>query len=85
MYMNFNLQIPLKRNVAIHLTVNLFNTSTAFTDISNDIKQLFRTVSLVKPDLGMIMRAKCAAMGFKAPAVLGARLKVLQELAKDQL
>ena len=75
----------MKRSVAVHLTVNLFNSSTAFSAISNDIKQLFRTVSLVKPDLGMIMRAKCASLGFKAPVVLGSRLKVLQELAKDQL
>ena len=67
------------------MTVNLFNQSTAFADISNDLKQLFRTVSLVKPDLGIIMRAKCASLGFKAPVVLGSRLKILQELAKDQL
>ena len=75
----------MKRSVSVHVTVNLFNQSTAFADISNDLKQLFRTVSLVKPDLGIIMRAKCASLGFKAPVVLGSRLKILQELAKDQL
>lgn len=53
--------------------------------LSNDVRLLFRSISLVKPDMGMIMRAKCAAMGFKAPVVLGSRLKLLAELAKDQL
>ena len=50
-----------------------------------DVRSLFRMVSLVKPDFSLILKAKCAAMGFRAPAVLGARLKALTELARDEL
>lgn len=53
--------------------------------LPNDVRALFRTVSVVRPDFGLILKAKCAAMGFRAPSVLGARLKALTELTKDQL
>lgn len=67
------------------MTINISDTQPISAQLSNDIRLLFRPVSLVKPDLGMIMRAKSAVLGFKAPVVLGSRLKVLSELAKDQL
>ncbi|WAR07684.1 DYHG-like protein [Mya arenaria] len=77
-------EIPLKRSVAVHMTINLSDWNQT-TRLSSDIRLLFRSISLVRPDVGMIMRAKCTALGFKAPIVLGSRLKVLTELAKDQL
>jgi len=61
------------------------NVSRIPEPLSNDVRLLFRSISLVKPDMGMIMRAKCAAMGFKCSVVLGSRLKLLTELSKDQL
>ena len=68
------------------MTLNLeADNPKSYHAMSNDIRQLFRNVALVKPDVGMIMRAKCASFGFKAPIVLGSRLKVLAELARDQL
>lgn len=67
------------------MTINLSDTLPISTQLANDIRLLFRPVSVVKPDMGIIMRAKASALGFKAPLVLGSRLKVLSELAKDQL
>jgi len=68
------------------MTINLGDNNPLLSStVSSDIRQLFRSISLVKPDVGMIMRAKCTALGFKAPIVLGSRLKVLTEQAKDQL
>ncbi|KAL4232681.1 hypothetical protein ACF0H5_007369 [Mactra antiquata] len=78
-------EIQIKRSTAVHMTINLSDTEPISYQLANDIRLLFRPVSLVKPDMGVIMRAKCAALGFKAPVVLGSRLKVLSELAKDQL
>lgn len=54
-------------------------------NIPNDISASFRTISLIKPDLGQILKAKCSALGFRAPNILALRLKVLTELIKDQL
>ena len=51
----------------------------------NDIAGSFRTISLIKPDLGQILKAKCSALGFRAANILALRLKVLSELVKDQL
>ena len=79
------LQITVKRTTSVHMTINLTDTQPISNKLANDIRLLFRPVSVIKPDMGMIMRAKSAALGFKAPVVLGSRLKVLAELAKDQL
>lgn len=65
------------------MTVNQGSHNSACLPI--EVRALFRTVSLVKPDFGLILKAKCASMGFRAPTVLGARLKAVSELAKDQL
>ncbi|XP_060567478.1 dynein axonemal heavy chain 5-like [Ruditapes philippinarum] len=78
-------EIAVKRTTSVHMTINLSDTQPISTKLGNDIRLLFRPVSVIKPDMGMIMRAKSAALGFKAPVVLGSRLKVLAELAKDQL
>lgn len=78
------LQVCVKRAFSMHMTVNPA-ASPPNHDLPSDLKAYFRTVSLVKPDIGLILKAKCGSMSFKAPAVLGARLKVLAELARDQL
>ena len=55
------------------------------SNFHNDIAGSFRTISLVKPDLGQILKAKCSALGFRAANILALRLKVMSELVKDQL
>ena len=54
-------------------------------ELPNDVRALFRTVTLLTPDYGMLLRAKCAACGLKAPAILGTRLKMVRDLAHDLL
>ena len=76
-------QISIKKTCAIHMTINKDGQATVPLPV--ELRALFRTVSLVKPDFGLILKAKCAAMGFRVPIVLGGRLKTLSELAKDQL
>ena len=41
--------------------------------------------SLLPPDLALVLKSKCAALQFKSPATLALRLKLVAELAKDQL
>ena len=74
----------MKRSVGLFMTSdplhNLPNSS-----FPNDICGSFRTISLIKPDLGQILKAKCSALGFRAANILALRLKVMSELVKDQL
>ncbi|KAK3577475.1 hypothetical protein CHS0354_032326 [Potamilus streckersoni] len=77
-------EVNLKRTVAMHMTVSPSTAPPSFI-MSHDVRSLFRNVSLVKPDLSIILKDKCASLGFRTPQVLAARLKVLMELAKDQL
>lgn len=77
-------QISIKKTFAVHMTYNK-ETAPPCCSLPIDVRSLFRMVSLVKPDFSLILKAKCAAMGFRAPAVLGARLKALTELARDEL
>ena len=74
----------MKQNVSIFLT---FNPATALPSYSlpGDIRANFRQVALVKPDLSLIMKAKCSQLNLKAAGVLSLRLKLLAELTKDQL
>ncbi|KAJ8314952.1 hypothetical protein KUTeg_007102 [Tegillarca granosa] len=77
-------EIPVKKVFGIHMTIDPSSFPTS-RSLPNDVRALFRTVSVVRPDFGLILKAKCASMGFRAPSVLGARLKALTELTKDQL
>lgn len=55
------------------------------SNLPNDVSGSFRTISLIKPDVSQILKAKCSSLGFRAANVLAMRLKVLSELVKDQL
>ncbi|OWF37572.1 Dynein heavy chain 5, axonemal [Mizuhopecten yessoensis] len=75
-------EISVKKSCAMHMTINRDDPRC---NLPVEVRALFRTVSLIKPDFSLILKAKCASMGFRAPTVLGARLKSVSELAKDQL
>ncbi|XP_076466964.1 uncharacterized protein LOC143298129 [Babylonia areolata] len=77
-------EIPLKRNVGLFMTTDPTH-SMPLASMPNDIAGSFRTISLIKPDLGQILKAKCSALGFRAANILALRLKVLAELVRDQL
>ncbi|XP_062571168.1 dynein axonemal heavy chain 3-like, partial [Saccostrea cucullata] len=77
-------RVSIRKTFAVHMTYNKEATPPG-CNLPIDVRSLFRMVSLVKPDFSLILKAKCAAMGFRAPTVLGARLKALAQLAKDEL
>ncbi|XP_071504103.1 dynein axonemal heavy chain 5-like [Diadema antillarum] len=76
-------EITLGGNIALFITVN--NESGMHRGIPTDIKLLFRTVSLVVPDMSLILKARCAAYGFRSPKILADRLKMVVQQCKDQL
>ena len=78
-------QIPLRRGVGLFMTSDPSHCEYDSRSMINDIMESFRTISLSKPDLGQILKAKCSALGFRAGNVLALRLKVMTELVKDQL
>ncbi|KAK6187606.1 hypothetical protein SNE40_005595 [Patella caerulea] len=77
-------EIVIKNSVGMFMTSNP-SATPPFCSMPNEIRSCYRTVSLIKPDIGQILKAKCSAMGFRAPGILACRLKVLSELVKDQL
>ncbi|XP_064629693.1 uncharacterized protein LOC135488785 isoform X2 [Lineus longissimus] len=77
-------EIAVNPNISLYMTVNP-TTAPGHFQLPSEIKSLFRTVSLAKPDYAIILKLKCSALGFKAPNVLGTRMKIVHELAKDQL
>lgn len=80
----FVLQILIKKtSVAMFMTMN--PSAVTKLELPNDVRALFRTVTLITPDYSMLLRAKCAASGLKAPAILGTRLKMVRDLANDLL
>lgn len=76
-------QISVKKTCAVFLTYNPQALPTF--ELPQDIKATFRQVSLARPDFGLVIKAKCSALGLKAPAVLSLRLRLVAELTKDQL
>ncbi|XP_055889444.1 dynein axonemal heavy chain 8-like isoform X3 [Biomphalaria glabrata] len=84
-YMNLGdgSEIPLRNSVGIFLSMDM--SIVPNMKLPSDITEAFRVISMLQPDTAMLLRARCAAMGFKAPNVLANRLKLLTELVKDQL
>ncbi|XP_071954985.1 uncharacterized protein [Antedon mediterranea] len=76
-------EIVVSKNTALFMTVN--NTNANSRPIGNDVKTLFRSISLPVPDMAMILKAKCAGYGFKAPKILADRLKIFIQQCKEQL
>jgi len=76
-------QVPIVNTVMMFATYNP-NVHNPYP-LPTDIRSLFRQVSLIKPDLAMVLKAKCSNSGFKSPQILATRLNVIQQLAKDQL
>ena len=75
-------QIPVARTIAVFLT---HNPHASNKPLPKEVKGFFRSVAMVKPDYCQIIKAKCTALGFKAPHVLSHRIKIACDLAQDQL
>lgn len=50
--------------------------------LSQEIKSMYRVVSLMEPDFEMIIRLKCIQYGIKAPNMLAPKLKCLYEICQ---
>ncbi len=81
-------EISINQNFNLILTMNPFvNHPNDFEARSNIIpvhfRSMYRVVSLMEPDLELILRAKCMQCGIKAPSIISCRLKTLYELCKS--
>ncbi|XP_066278010.1 uncharacterized protein [Branchiostoma lanceolatum] len=76
-------EVPVDPYVATFITINK-DMSRGF-ELPQEIRALYRNVSLVLPDLGLILRGKVAGLGFKSPKVLADRLRLMADLCRDQL
>ena len=76
-------QINVQASTAMFMTHN--PTRHYATPIPNELRVIFRQVYMIKPDLGLVLKAKCSHLGLKAPNVLATRLKLVAELSKDLL
>ena len=74
----------MKKGLALHMTSNP-DAKQPTCRMPNYVSAVFRTVSLVKPDHCLVLKAKCASHGFKVPNILGVRLKTLSDLTINQL
>ncbi|CAH1799095.1 unnamed protein product [Owenia fusiformis] len=83
-YLGEGQEISVSPKTAMFMTVNPGTPVRSYT-LPNEVKSLFRTISLLKPDYSSILKAKCSSYGFKASGLLGLRLKIVSDLAKDQL
>ncbi|KAM9316607.1 uncharacterized protein PAF06_007656 [Gastrophryne carolinensis] len=74
-------KITANPNSSLFLTVS----KSGFQDLPNDLKAIFRAVSLVVPDSTALLKAKLTSLGFKSPKILAGRLHLVSELLKEQL
>lgn len=79
------MQVAVKHQVAMFMTYNPTTAALPSAKLPVDLQALFRQVSLVKPEPSLVLKTKCSALQLKSPAVLALRLKLVTELAHDQL
>jgi len=77
------LQVPVIKTMSVFLTHN--PDVQPISSLPPELRAQFRQVSLLRPELSLMLKAKCSSLGFKSPSVLAMRLKLVAELAKDQL
>ena len=90
-------QFPLCHSMALFLTYDPFSSvggvvgsesysySVSVGALPNELREHLRVVSVIVPDVLHIVRAKCTVLGFKAPSVLGSRLKMLADSLRAHL
>ena len=76
-------EISIEPSTAMFLTHNPHKKTPL--SIPNELRVLFRQVHFPKPDLALLLKAKCSNLGLKAPTVLAMRLKLVAELTRDLL
>lgn len=77
-------EISLKPNTAFFLTCSTVEKSCD-ARIPNELRPYFRTISMLKPDPVIVLKAKAAAYGLKSPTILAQRLTYFSEICTEQL
>ena len=65
------------------LTQNPYKNMTY--SVPSQLKSMFRVVSLLEPDIEMILRVKCVQFGIKGSNVLATRLKTIYDICQGSL
>lgn len=92
-------QFALSHSMALFLTYDPFANgggaartmcaeaaySVSVGALPDELREHLRVVSVIVPDVLHILRAKCTVLGFKAPNVLGSRLKLLADSLRAHL
>ncbi|KAL0227597.1 hypothetical protein RCL1_003741 [Eukaryota sp. TZLM3-RCL] len=76
-------EIELKRNIGIFVTMNPGYAGR--TELPDNLKALFRGVSMTIPDLQVICEIMLFSQGFAEAKILARKMTVLYDLAKGQL
>ncbi|KMR04766.1 dynein heavy chain axonemal [Lasius niger] len=75
----------LTLNVSGHVCVNVDSAQTGYTDLPDNLKVLFRFVSMTAPDIGRIAEIELFAGGFLHAKKLAAKLAVTYKLLSEHL
>lgn len=54
-------------------------------ELPPEVRALFRTFAMLTPDVALVLRAHCAGQGFKSHKVIADRLKLVSDIAAQQL
>lgn len=76
-------EISLDSRCAIFVTMNPGYAGR--TELPENMKVLFRTISVVVPDRRVIMKVKLASAGFQQNEILSKKFNVLYRLCEEQL
>ena len=76
-------EIPIQRAVMAFITMNPGYPGRA--ELPESLKALFRPVSMVVPDLGLICEIMLMAEGFQASKILSRKFVILYKLCEDLL
>lgn len=73
-------EITINSNFSLILSINSNNLEKLL--IPDEIRSLFRVVSLMEPDMEAILRAKCMTYSVKCGNILASRIKTLHDICQ---
>lgn len=79
-----NKEIELNRNVAVFVTMNPVGSGySGRAQLPGNLRELFRPVSMAKPDITQIIKVKLIANGFREGEDLGNKITSLFKNCKE--
>ena len=76
-------EIQINSNFSLTMTMNPFKSNEY--EMPENIKNLFRVVSLMEPDFEMILRIRCVQYGIKGANILATKLKTLLDICHGSM